>query len=68
MEAVAGGGVCNQNDILSGSFPIYNNNAEGWKIDCEQAYGSYGRKQDNCQVFAVCLDISQRQQQSYGGY
>jgi len=66
LEAVSGGGTCSNGDILSGSFPIYNHNIEGWKIDCESPYSSYGSKKENCNVYAVCLVLGQKQ--SKGGY
>jgi len=77
---ISGGGQCSKGDILSASEPVYdNNNGEGWKINCDSSsYNSYGSKNDESKVYAICLWTTYQDdnndnsygngQNNYGGY
>jgi len=64
QQVIGGGGHCNKGDALVKSAPIYGK-AEGWKIDCQVPEYSYGKKAEDCKVYAVCTSYSFEQASYY---
>jgi hypothetical protein len=54
-SVVSGGGTCTKGDILIGSSPLSDSHKDGWKIDCDSAVNTYGKKVEECTVYAVCF-------------
>jgi hypothetical protein len=68
MQVIGGGGDCNKGDALIRSAPVYDHMSEGWGIQCAQAdkYGNqYGRQDDKCVTYAICVSYSFQQQNGY---
>jgi len=63
MMVINGGGECPNKDNLSGSNPIdHHDGKEGWEIDCD------GKYDEECKVYAVCLDYSLESSSSKDNY